>query len=260
MIKIYAKDVLAAITIMNCENTWNFFRGNQKASILLISLTDAECPRLPMQQSVMVPSVQLNKEFPQLVLDAKMQNVLRWKTAIVIMDESWSQENYALLKLLMYENQKKNGMQSIAIYFYTIEDVPKMDNEQNFNNESGFNNKNKSDSVRGNSGARRRTSVIQRPKVRLNIRRILKLFRKPIRYQQQFLIISQFYEDIIEMADSMNMFHINNQWLFFILNDVNQEKTAKEAEFDPMIITQNLQEGTNIAFVLNDTNPNCEVI
>jgi len=47
-------DFLAAITVTDCENTWNFYKNTQETSILLIAITDSDCPRLPLNRALMV--------------------------------------------------------------------------------------------------------------------------------------------------------------------------------------------------------------
>lgn len=69
--------------------------------------------------------------------------------------------------------------------------------------------------------------------------------------QQQFLVVSKFHDDIIEIAETLNMFHVGNQWMFFILEQVRRD-------FDAGTVTINLDEGANIAFALNKTLPNCQ--
>ncbi|EDW49605.1 GM23152 [Drosophila sechellia] len=48
------KDFLAAITVTDCDNTWNFYKSTQETSILLIAITDSDCPRLPLNRALMV--------------------------------------------------------------------------------------------------------------------------------------------------------------------------------------------------------------
>ncbi|XP_075148376.1 ionotropic receptor 93a [Haematobia irritans] len=208
------KEFLAAMTVMNCENTLKFFKATRSSTILLIAITDTDCPRLPLNEALMLPLMGRGEEFPQMILDAKVQNILPWKTAVVIMDESLVNENTKLVESVVHESSK-NNIVPISLYLYSIND-------------------------------RLRTQ-----KKRQAIREALLPFQNHPREHNQFIVFSKFYEDIIEMADGMDMFHINNQWLFFVL-DENQRK------FDSMAITQNLNEGANVAFVLNQTLPSCE--
>ncbi|XP_073816312.1 ionotropic receptor 93a [Musca autumnalis] len=208
------KEFLAAITVMNCEKTLNFFKSIRSNSILLIAITDADCPRLPPDQALMIPMVGRGEEFPQMMLDAKLQNILPWKTAVVIMDENMVNENNKLVESVVHESTRNNVV-PISLYLYSI-------NER-----------------------------LRSQKKRQAIRDTLIPFQRHPREANQFIVFSQFYEDIIEMADNMDMFHINNQWMFFVL-----EENTKN--FDAMAVTQNLAEGANIAFILNETLPSCQ--
>lgn len=87
---------------------------------------------------------------------------------------------------------------------------------------------------------------------RISLRQALAQFA-PIKHEQkrqQFLVISKFHEDIIEIAETLSMFHVNNQWMFFVLEDLRRD-------FDANSVTINLDEGANIAFALNETVTNC---
>uniref|UniRef100_A0A905RZW6 Lig_chan-Glu_bd domain-containing protein n=1 Tax=Stomoxys calcitrans TaxID=35570 RepID=A0A905RZW6_STOCA len=207
------KEFLAAMTVMSCENTLKFFKATRSNSIFLIAITDTDCPRLPLNEALMIPFVGRGEEFPQMILDAKVQNILPWKTAVVIMDETLVNENNKLVESVVHENTKSNVV-PISLYLYSINDH------------------------------------LRTQKKRQAIREALIPFQKHPREYQQFIVFSKFYEDIIEMADNMDMFHVNNQWLFFVLEDHLRT-------FDHMAVTQNLAEGANIAFVLNETLPNC---
>jgi glutamate receptor, ionotropic, invertebrate len=48
------KDFTAIFSITNCENTWEIFKDSRAEHLLLIALTDPDCPRLPINEAVMV--------------------------------------------------------------------------------------------------------------------------------------------------------------------------------------------------------------
>ncbi|XP_037955299.1 ionotropic receptor 93a-like [Teleopsis dalmanni] len=210
------KDFLAAMTVTDCENTWKFYEATHLSSILLIAITDSDCPRLPLNRAIMIPIVNNGEEFSQILLDSKMQQILKWKTAVVLLDQTILTENTNLIKSVVLESSQSR-IPPISVLLYTIDDTLR--------------------------GQKRRQAI----------RNALAPFTyKPTENHHQFLIVSKFHDEIIEIADSMQMFHINNQWFFIILGD---EQTYKS--FDPAIVTQNLAEGTNIAFALNETDPSC---
>ena len=151
-----------------------------------------------------------------MILDAKVQNILKWKTAIVMMDETIVNQNTKLVQSVVQEGVNYN-IAPISLYLYSINDH------------------------------------LKSQKKRHAISEALQPFRTNEKETHNFIVFSKFHEDIIEMAENMKMFHAKNQWLFFISEDYLRE-------FDAMAITQNLNEGTNIAFVLNETMPSCKVI
>ncbi|XP_041673704.1 ionotropic receptor 93a [Drosophila eugracilis] len=210
------KDFLAAITVTDCENTWNFYKNTQENSILLIAITDSDCPRLPLNRALMIPIVEHGDEFPQVILDAKVQQILNWKTAVVFVDQTILDENSVLVKSIVHESTT-NHITPISLILYKINDT-----------------------LRGQQK-------------RAALRQALAQFA-PTKHEemsQQFLVVSAFHEDIIEIAETLNMFHVGNQWMFFVLDKVRRD-------FDAGTVTMNLDEGANIAFALNETLPDCQ--
>ncbi|KAH8268070.1 hypothetical protein KR018_012072, partial [Drosophila ironensis] len=210
------KDFLAAITVTDCENTWNFYKNTQETSVLLIAITDSDCPRLPLNRALMIPMVDHGDEFPQIILDAKVQQILNWKTAVVFVDQTILDDNSVLVKSIVHESTT-NHITPISLILYKI-----------------------NDSLRGQ-------------KKRAALRQALAQFapHKHELKKQQFLVVSKFHEDIIEIAETLNMFHVGNQWMFFVLDKLRRD-------FDAGAVTVNLDEGANIAFALNETLPDCQ--
>lgn len=150
-----------------------------------------------------------------MILDAKVQKLLKWKTAVVLMDESIVNQNTKLIESVVHEGIN-NNIVPIALYLYKINDN------------------------------------LRSQKKRQAIREALQPFQTNSKESRNFMVFSKFYEDIIEMAQNMNMFHVRNQWLFFVLEEHLRD-------FNALSVTQNLGEGTNIAFALNETLPGCMV-
>lgn len=48
------KDFTAVFSVTNCENTWEIFRESRAEHLLLMALTDPDCPRLPYDEAIMV--------------------------------------------------------------------------------------------------------------------------------------------------------------------------------------------------------------
>lgn len=48
------KDFSAVFSITNCENTWEIYRDAKGENLLMIAITDPDCPRLPYEEAIMV--------------------------------------------------------------------------------------------------------------------------------------------------------------------------------------------------------------
>lgn len=47
-------DYLAVLSVTNCKNTWLVFDKAREESLLHLALTEADCPRLPVKEAIMV--------------------------------------------------------------------------------------------------------------------------------------------------------------------------------------------------------------
>lgn len=52
------KDFSAVLSVTNCENTWEIYRDAKGENLLMMAITDPDCPRLPYEEALMV---KLNK-------------------------------------------------------------------------------------------------------------------------------------------------------------------------------------------------------
>ncbi|XP_055903819.1 ionotropic receptor 93a [Eupeodes corollae] len=206
------KDFIAAITVMDCDRTWSFFEATQINSILLFAITDSDCARLPSDKALMIPIISKGEELPQLLLDIKVQNALKWKSCVLLLDKTIVNQNSQIIEALVHDNSN-NKLDPIALYIYTFDDN------------------------------------LRSQKKRSKLRETLRKFTRS--RNNQFIVFSNSIEDIMEVAQELKMFHIYNQWLFFDLHQVNEDWT-----FD--LLTQNLNEGANIAFAVNETSRMCQ--
>lgn len=53
------KDFSAVLSITNCENTWEIYRDSKGENLLMIAITDPDCPRLPYEEAIMVRILEL---------------------------------------------------------------------------------------------------------------------------------------------------------------------------------------------------------
>ncbi|XP_055850497.1 ionotropic receptor 93a [Episyrphus balteatus] len=206
------KDFIAAITIMDCQRTWKFFEATLINSILLFAITDSDCARLPSDKALMIPIIEKGEELPQLLLDIKVQNALKWKSCVLLLDKSIVNQNSQIIEALVHDNSNSK-IDPISLYIYTFDDD------------------------------------LRSQRKRARMRETLRTFTRS--RNNQFIVFSNSVEDIVEVAEELKMFHIHNQWLYFDLHDNNEDWTFES-------LTQNLKEGANIAFAINETNRNCE--
>jgi glutamate receptor, ionotropic, invertebrate len=48
------RDFSAVLSITNCDNTWEIYRDSRGENLLLMAITDPDCPRLPFEEAIMV--------------------------------------------------------------------------------------------------------------------------------------------------------------------------------------------------------------
>lgn len=48
------QDYMAVLSVTNCKETWEVFDKAREESLLHMALTEADCPRLPEQEAIMV--------------------------------------------------------------------------------------------------------------------------------------------------------------------------------------------------------------
>ncbi len=50
-------DFTMVMSVANCKDTWQIFHEVQQETLLLIALTETNCPRLPSNEAVMVSTL-----------------------------------------------------------------------------------------------------------------------------------------------------------------------------------------------------------
>lgn len=86
------RDFSAVMSITNCENTWEIFSNSRVEDLLLIAMTDPDCPRLPEDEAIMIPMILAGQELPQVILDSRAQRSLSWQSAILLYDETFDRD------------------------------------------------------------------------------------------------------------------------------------------------------------------------
>nr|QEE82793.1 ionotropic receptor 93a [Conogethes pinicolalis] len=86
------KDFLAVFSIASCEDTWSLFTRTEEEELLLFALTEEDCPRLPSRSAITVTYVEPGEELPQILLDMRTQRAFKWKSAIILHDDTLSRD------------------------------------------------------------------------------------------------------------------------------------------------------------------------
>lgn len=82
---------LAVFSVASCEDTWSLFQKTEEEQLLLFALTEVDCPRLPTDSAVTVTFAGVGQELPQLFLDLRTQKAMIWKSAIILHDDTLSE-------------------------------------------------------------------------------------------------------------------------------------------------------------------------
>ncbi|XP_053689812.1 ionotropic receptor 93a [Sabethes cyaneus] len=214
------RDFTAVLSVSNCENTWDVYRNAAKENLVMMSITDSDCPRLPMESALMIPKAMLTtgnfEELPQVIMDMKTMNAFNWKAAVLLYDDSFDRDIIARSVLALSKDYEQ--VRSLSLSMFRIES---------------------------------HTHMWEKRKA---IRKVL--INLPTRYiGNNFIAIvtTQTMELIMDIAKELRMVHPQAQWLY-VVSDTTAEKNNISSIY-PM-----LSEGDNIAFVYNmrRTERNCE--
>ncbi|KAJ0183472.1 hypothetical protein K1T71_001448 [Dendrolimus kikuchii] len=86
------KGFLAVFSVASCEDTWSLFDRTQEEELLLFALTEVDCPRLPVNSAITVTYSDPGEELPQLLLDLRASNAVKWKSAVILHDDTLSRD------------------------------------------------------------------------------------------------------------------------------------------------------------------------
>lgn len=71
-------------------DTWSLFTRAKEEELLLFALTEVDCPRLPTNVAITVTYADPGEELPQLILDLRTMNAFKWKSAVILHDDTLS--------------------------------------------------------------------------------------------------------------------------------------------------------------------------
>uniref|UniRef100_A0A336KK94 CSON009436 protein n=1 Tax=Culicoides sonorensis TaxID=179676 RepID=A0A336KK94_CULSO len=116
----YKKDFTAVLTITNCVETWEVFEEIQEEKLLMIALTEPNCPRLPIDRAIMIPIITPGEELPQVVLDAKIARSFKWSSAIVLHDETFGRDMISRVLLSLSQESPDGIVTPTAISMFKV--------------------------------------------------------------------------------------------------------------------------------------------
>ncbi|XP_055623871.1 ionotropic receptor 93a [Toxorhynchites rutilus septentrionalis] len=205
------RDFTAVLSIASCENTWDVYRNAARENLVIMSLTDTDCPRLPVDNAIMIPrSIPSSgnfEELPQVIMDMKTMKSFSWKAAVLLYDDSFDRDMIA--RSVAALSKESDGVQPLSLSLFLIESHTHM-------------------------WEKRKT-----------IRKVL--MSLPTQYiGTNFIAIvsTPTMELVMEIAKDLNMVNPKSQWLYVV-----SETTA--ASNNISAVHQIISEGDNIAFVYN---------
>ncbi|CAG4935436.1 unnamed protein product [Parnassius apollo] len=88
----FRKGFLAIFSVASCEDTWSLFSRIDGEELLMFALTEADCPRLPVDSAITVTYTVAGQELPQLILDLRTMRALDWKSAVILHDDALNRD------------------------------------------------------------------------------------------------------------------------------------------------------------------------
>lgn len=83
-----SSDFTAVLSVASCADTWKLFKAAKEEILLLMAMTEPDCPRLPTNEAIMIPILKTGEELPQVLLDMKAMQAFNWKSATILHDET----------------------------------------------------------------------------------------------------------------------------------------------------------------------------
>lgn len=207
------KDFTAVLSVANCEDTWNIFRDAQKESLLLMAMTEPDCPRLPYDEAIMIPMMTPGEELPQVILDAKAQHSVAWKSAVLLYDTTFDRDMISRCVIALSRDfpDESGLVKPLSVTIYRIKETAHEWDRRKY------------------------------------IRELLKTL--PVQFigkNFMVLVTTKLMQTIMEVARDLRMVDTFAQWLY-VVSDTNYQ-VNNISSILPLV-----DEGTNIAFIYNFT-------
>ncbi|CAK1585664.1 unnamed protein product [Parnassius mnemosyne] len=112
------KGFLAIFSVASCEDTWSLFSRIEGQELLMFALTEADCPRLPVDSAITVTYTEAGQELPQLIMDLRTMRALNWKSAVILHDDALNRDiiSRVVQSLTSQINDKIAPSVSVTVY------------------------------------------------------------------------------------------------------------------------------------------------
>lgn len=111
------------LSIANCKDTWQVFEDSRPEAVLLIALTDPDCPRLPPDEAIMMPIMVLGEELPQVVLDMKSSKTLNVKSAVVLHDDAFDRDMISRVILAITSESPDGYVKPMSVSIFKLKSL-----------------------------------------------------------------------------------------------------------------------------------------
>ncbi|KAJ8957247.1 hypothetical protein NQ318_007811 [Aromia moschata] len=210
------RDLTAVLSIASCSDTWRLFRSAEDENILHMAISETDCPRLPRDRAITIPLIKRGDDVPQLILDLRTFGIYKWKSVVIIYDNT-------LIVLL-------TAVKDRDMTTRVIKSITKQSDSD--------------DKLSGISLIKLENNISK-----ANLKSLLATIHTNT-VGGNFLVIVSYdlVETVMEYAKELELVNIRNQWLYVISDtDYNYH--------DMSSFTKLLREGDNVAFVYNTTIP-----
>ncbi|XP_044760958.1 ionotropic receptor 93a [Coccinella septempunctata] len=179
-----SSDISGVLTVASCYNTWNLFERADRDFVPFIAISETDCPRLPMGKAISIPLTKVGEELPQLLLDLRTSSIFKWRSVVLIHDDSLNRDMVARVTSSLTEDLPVPA-QSTALSLIKFEKLESEDKGQSLIDRLASISSRKSDS--------------------------------------NFLVVSyrKVVETVMEAVDLMNLVNTETQWCYAI-SDTNR--------------------------------------
>lgn len=184
----FKKDFTAVLSVANCKDTWKVFMEARKENLLLMALTDTDCPRLPPKEALMIPIMRPGEELPQVIFDMKAAVAFKWKTSVLLHDDTFDRDMISRCALSLSSESPDGYVKPVTLSLFKL---------------------------RAHIHEWERRKALRQTLANLPTRFI----------GTNFLVVvtSASLENVMETAKDLGLVHTFSQWLY-VISDTNYER------------------------------------